>query len=285
MAAQKILITGASGMLGHTMLRFLARKFDVYGTIRSKKFIDLMPDIPSAKFIIISDLLDYNNLRNKILQLAPHIIINCAGLIKQQANTAAHIQPINTALPHTLAALAGKIGSRLIHYSTDCVFSGARGNYTETDLPDASDPYGQTKYAGEIDNLRHVLTLRTSIIGHELDGRKFSLLEWFLSNTTSVKGFTKARFSGLPAVEHARIIVDYILANPELCGLYHVAAAPIDKYRLLKLIAEVYAVKTGIIPCDKVIMDRTLDATCFNQVTGYHPPAWSTLITDMHAFG
>jgi dTDP-4-dehydrorhamnose reductase len=170
-----------------------------------------------------------------------------------------------------------------VHISTDCVFSGAKGMYVESDFPDADDLYGRSKYLGEVD-YPHAVTLRTSIIGHELDGAR-SLLCWFLAQGGSVRGFTKAVFSGLPTVELARVVRDFVLPHPELHGLYHVSAAPINKYDLLKLVAQAYGKSIEITPHDQLVIDRSLDSTRFKAATGYAPPSWPELVRTMHAFG
>jgi dTDP-4-dehydrorhamnose reductase len=191
--------------------------------------------------------------------------------------------PINSMLPHRLARLCELAGARLVHISTDCVFSGAKGMYVESDFPDADDLYGRSKYLGEVD-YPHAVTLRTSIIGHELDGAR-SLLCWFLAQGGPVRGFTKAVFSGLPTVELARVVRDFVLPHPELHGLYHVSAAPINKYDLLKLVAQAYGKDIEITPHDQLVIDRSLDSTRFKAATGYAPPSWPELVRTMHAFG
>jgi dTDP-4-dehydrorhamnose reductase len=186
-------------------------------------------------------------------------------------------------LPHRLARVCGLVGARLVHVSTDCVFSGAKGGYIEADFADADDLYGRSKYLGEVD-YPHAVTLRTSIIGHELDGAR-SLLCWFLAQGSSVRGFTRAVFSGLPTVELARVIRDYVLPAPALRGLYHVSSAPINKYELLGLIAKTYGKSIDITPQDEPVIDRSLDSTRFRAATGYSPPPWPDLIEQMRAFG
>jgi dTDP-4-dehydrorhamnose reductase len=171
-------------------------------------------------------------------------------------------------------------GARLIHISTDCVFSGSRGMYREDDFSDAYDLYGKSKYIGEVRDDAHAITLRTSIIGHELDS-KVALVDWFLSQQGSAKGYRRAMFSGLPTVELARIIRDFVLPRPELRGLYHVAAEPIAKYDLLSLIAEQYGKQIEIKGDDAVIIDRSLDSTRFTLATGYRAPEWPALIALM----
>jgi dTDP-4-dehydrorhamnose reductase len=178
-----------------------------------------------------------------------------------------------------MCALAG---ARLIHMSTDCVFDGQQGRYTEADVSNAQDLYGRSKFLGEVD-YPHAVTLRTSIIGHEL-GSHHGLVDWFLSQKQGVKGFSRAVFSGLPTVELARVMRDYVIPNPGLRGVYHVSAEPIDKYSLLKILAEVYGKNIPIEPDDKLVIDRSLDSTRFRQATGYRPPTWPELVRRMHQF-
>jgi len=174
-------------------------------------------------------------------------------------------------------------GSRLVHISTDCVFSGAKGMYTEVDVADARDLYGLSKYLGEVD-YPSAVTLRTSIVGHEL-GTAHGLVGWFLAQKGTVKGFTRAIFSGLPTVELARVVRDYVLPRPELRGVHHVSAEPISKYDLLQLVAEVYGKDVQLTPDDKLVIDRSLDSSRFRRLTGYAPAAWPELVRVMHQFG
>ena len=184
-------------------------------------------------------------------------------------------------LPHRLARLCELAGARLIHISTDCVFSGRKGLYLESDLSDAEDLYGKSKYIGELHDLPHAITLRTSIIGHEL-GSNYALVDWFLSQEGGVKGFTKAIFSGLPTVELARVMKDFVVPHPQLNGLYHVAAKPIDKFRLLSLVAAQYGKAIDIRPEDALVIDRSLDGSRFREATGYVAPEWPELIRRMY---
>jgi dTDP-4-dehydrorhamnose reductase len=173
------------------------------------------------------------------------------------------------------------IDARLIHISTDCVFNGRKGLYKETDLSDAEDLYGKSKFIGELHDLPHAVTLRTSIIGHELNSND-SLVDWFLSQTGTVKGYKKAIFSGLPTVELARVIKDFVMPRTDLQGSYHVSADPIDKYTLLNLIANIYGKEIEIIADEKVHIDRSLNSDKFRQATGYQPPSWPILIEKMY---
>jgi len=160
------------------------------------------------------------------------------------------------------------------------VFSGKQGKYLENDLSDAGDLYGKTKYLGEVTQ-SHCITLRTSIIGHEIDS-KFGLVEWFLSQKGSVDGFKNAIYSGFPTVEIARIVGQFVIPRPELTGLYHVSSDAISKFELLKLIADIYKIKIGVNPSHQFHCDRSLDSSRFKNATGYQPPTWPELIRMMH---
>jgi dTDP-4-dehydrorhamnose reductase len=214
----------------------------------------------------------------------PDIVINCIGLVKQlaEADDPLAAIPINAMLPHRLARVCAVSGARLIHMSTDCVFAGTKGMYTETDFADAADLYGRSKLMGEVD-YPNAITLRTSIIGHELTGAR-SLVGWFLAQEGPVKGFKRAVFSGLPTVEMAKLIRDYVIPHPELHGLYHVSAEPINKFDLLTLVAKTYGKSIEIVPEDQFVIDRSLDSSRFRQATGYAPKPWPELIRLMNRF-
>ena len=282
----KVIVFGVSGMLGSAMFRALSlnSELDVFGTIRSNASVKSFPVEIHGKLISHVDVDSHDSLVSVFGKIRPDIVVNCVGLVKQlsEANDPLVAVPINSLLPHRLAALCQVAGARLVHISTDCVFSGAKGGYLESDFPDAYDLYGRTKLLGEVD-YPHAITLRTSIIGHELSGAR-SLLSWFLAQEGQVKGFTKAIFSGLPTNELARVVRDFVIPNPELRGLYHVAAQPIDKYSLLKLVAEVYGKSIDIVPDDQLTIDRSLNADRFRLATGYVAPEWAELIKQMHDF-
>jgi dTDP-4-dehydrorhamnose reductase len=214
----------------------------------------------------------------------PEVVINCVGLVKQLAGADDPLEaiPINALLPHRLARLCELAQARLVHISTDCVFSGGQGNYRETDVPDAWDLYGRSKLLGEVSD-RHAITLRTSIIGHEL-GRDHGLVGWFLSQQGCVKGYTEAIFSGLPTCELARVVRDHVIPNIDLHGLYHVAAEPISKHDLLHIVNRIYGKALQIEPDDRVRINRSLDGSRFKQATGYVAPAWPDLIAQMYEF-
>jgi dTDP-4-dehydrorhamnose reductase len=187
---------------------------------------------------------------------------------------------INSLLPHRIALACKADGIRMIHISTDCVFDGTKRNYTEKDPPDAKDLYGRSKFLGEV-AYPHCVTLRTSIIGHELKG-KIGLIDWFLAQQGRVRGFKKAIYSGFPTVELARIICDYVIPNPQLNGVYHVSSVPVSKYELLTLVADRYGKKIIIEPFEDFVLDRSLDSSLFQKTTGYKPPSWNELVEAMY---
>lgn len=281
----RVLVLGVTGMLGHAVFKVLnaSSTLEVWGTLRSPSGLRYFDEGQQARLLAGVDVLDQDALTAALAHVRPSIVINCVGLIKQlaDANDPLAALPINALLPHRLAKLCALGGARLVHISTDCVFSGRKGMYLESDLSDAEDLYGKSKYIGELHDLRHAITLRTSIIGHEL-GSKYALVDWFLSQQGSVKGYRKAIFSGLPTVELARVIRDHVIPAPELHGLYHVSVDPIDKCSLLSLVAEVYGKNIEIVPDDQVAIDRSLDSSRFRRDVGYTPPAWRALIEQMH---
>ncbi len=282
----KVLIFGITGMLGNAMFRFLDadKNLKVYGTARNEDAHKFFPQANMEQILTGIDVEKHDSLTGVFARLRPDIVINCVGLVKQlaQAENPLHALPLNAMLPHRLALLCEAGGARLIHISTDCVFSGKKGNYTESDFPDAYDLYGRSKLLGEV-NYPHAVTLRTSIIGHEMVGQR-SLLDWFLAQTGTAKGFRRAIFSGLPTVELARVVHDYVLPRTDLSGVFHVAAKPINKFDLLTEIAKVYEKQIEIIADDHLVIDRSLNADRFNKATGYRAPEWPQLLHNLRAF-
>jgi dTDP-4-dehydrorhamnose reductase len=283
---RRVLVLGATGMLGNAALRLFAQSpgYQAFGSVRSAASLRLLPQAVHSSVVTGVDVDNPDSLTRLFATVKPGVVINCVGLVKQlaQADDPLEAIPINALLPHRLAQLCAVAGARLVHMSTDCVFSGAKGMYTEADAADAKDLYGRSKYLGEVD-YPHAITLRTSIIGHELGGAR-SLVGWFLAQTGSVKGFKRAIFSGLPTVEMARLIRDHVLPHPELHGLYHVAAAPINKFDLLTLLAQTYGKTIDILLDEQFVIDRSLDSTRFMQATGFVPKEWPELARAMHEF-
>jgi len=284
---QRILIFGVSGMLGNTLLRYFAAQdsFEVYGTARSHSAAGRLPSHLHQNIFLNVDAENTDHLIKVISVARPDVMINCVGVVKQLAEAEKPLSaiPLNSLLPHRLAGLAATCHTRLIHVSTDCVFSGDQGGYLESDLPDATDLYGRSKLMGEVD-YPNAVTLRTSLIGHELNGSR-SLVNWFLSQQGSVKGFTKAIFSGLPTVEIARVIEQFVLPNPGLRGLYHLSAESISKHDLLVLVRDIYGKQIDIIPDDSLVIDRSLNSSRFRDATGFAPKSWPEMIQAMHDFG
>jgi dTDP-4-dehydrorhamnose reductase len=282
----KILIIGASGMLGNSLLRFFFEKknFCVSATIRSSK-LNMMLDKPHNYQLFNNTNLDNKEDILKVFdKVKPNIVINCAGIIKHSDETKSTLKVllINTLLPHYLAKLSKNFNARLIHFSTDCVFSGLKGNYNENDFPDASDLYGRSKLLGEV-NYLNTITLRTSLIGHELNANR-NLVEWFLSQNGEIKGYNDAIFSGLPTFEIAKILDKYIIPNSKLKGIYHLSSKPITKYQLLLIIKNIYNKKINIIKDYSLKINRSLDSSRFNKATGYIPRSWIAMIKDMKKF-
>jgi len=282
----RILVLGASGMLGNAMIRVLDEHEDleVFGTARSSDVGRFFPANISQRLMTGVDVENQDALMNAFCQVRPKVVINCVGLIKQLAEASDPLRsiPVNALLPHRLARLCGVSGARLVHISTDCVFSGEQGGYTESDPSDARDLYGVSKYLGEV-HYPDSVTLRTSIIGHALNSSN-GLIDWFLGQQGQCRGFTRAVFSGLPSIVLAQIVRDVIIPDSGLHGLYHVAADPIAKFDLLKLVAEVYGKSIEIIPDDSLQIDRSLNAGRFRAATDYVVPEWPELVRVLHSY-
>lgn len=285
MKTKKVLILGVTGMLGHTLFAHLSKdeSLDVYGTARTLEGpLRWFPPELSAKVRPNVDGDNFDTIIRALASIQPDIVVNCIGLIKHLpiANDPLMAITTNAQLPHRISLICKTAGARLIHVSTDCVFDGKKGNYTEQDPSNATDLYGRTKYLGEV-YYPHCVTLRTSIIGHELKG-KYGLVEWFLAQKGKVRGFTNAIYSGFPTVELARIIGEYVIPSESLSGLYHVSSEPISKYDLLKLVSDKYGREIEIEPYDEFRLDRSLDSAHFRDATGYVSSSWPELVDRMH---
>lgn len=283
----RVLVLGASGMLGNAVLRLLAESGDmeVFGTARSTAS---SPYFPSALRDNIRFGVDSENhtLLNKVFaEVRPDVAINCIGIVIHLGRT--HDDPAeaiatNALLPHRLARLCALADARLIHFSSDCIYSGKRGAYSESDPPDCATLYARTKTLGELD-APHTLTLRTALVGHALlNGH--GLVDWFLAQEASVRGYRKAIFSGLTTCELARVLRDSIIPRPDLSGIYHLASAPISKLDFLREVAAVYGKSIEIVPDNQVVIDRSLDGARFQAATGYVAPSWPEMIQGMYAF-
>lgn len=262
-------------MLGHRLIRQLADRYEVAYTVRG----NAGPAALSQGHCYTGvELGDVGRFTEVFADFRPEAVINGAGLIKQRplGQSVINASLINSIAPHQLAGFCRMIGARYIQISTDCVFSGKRGLYTEADDPDPVDVYGMTKLLGEVTG-PGCLTLRTSIIGRELKNR-LGLLEWFLAQKTPLRGFCRAIFSGLTTVELARVIDRILSGYPDASGLYHLSADPISKYDLLHLLARHYDHSIPIAPDDSVVMNRSLDSSLFRSTFDYQPPGWDDMV-------
>jgi dTDP-4-dehydrorhamnose reductase len=282
----RILILGAGGMLGSAMFNVLseAEDLEVFGTLRSPEGRKFFPKQRANWLLGGCDVENVGNLIQIFRDVKPDVVINCVALsrnLEKTMNPMTHLS-IYAVLPQRLAQLCGAVGARLIQIGTDGVFSGAKGNYTEDDLPEPKDLYGVAKFLGEPRD-KHVLTLRTSVIGHPLQG-DHGLIGWFLSQQGSCRCYTKAIFSGFPASVLAEIVRHRIIPRPELSGMYHVASQPVSKYDLLALVARQYGKKIDLVADESVVMDRSLNGSRFREATGYVSPEWPELISLMHSY-
>lgn len=282
MRRARIVVLGGAGMLGHKAFQVLRNHFcatfcTVREDIRRTPF-DRVDVLQGNDVVPGVDVMDFPGLVKVLSTLEPEWIVNCVGVIKQRAEAACPIPTItiNSLLPHKLAELAAGWGGRLIHFSTDCVFSGKRGGYTEQDLSDAEDLYGKTKFLGEV-SAANSLTLRTSIIGRELSEHR-SLLDWFLTqNHKTVRGYRRVIYSGVTTNHLAELVSCIIQEHPGLAGLYQVASEPISKYDLLCLLREVYQLDVRIEPDDLEVSDRSMSGCRLRQAIGYVCPPWPVL--------
>lgn len=268
-------------MLGHKLCQVLSSNFIVTGTVRHS-FLE-SNNLKTYRIYEKTDIkfgIDAGNItsvENVIDETKPDVVINCIGIVKnipEEKNLKLNII-VNALFPHQLYDICQNKDIRLIHISTDCVFSGEKGNYTERDLADAVDVYGKTKFLGELPN---AMTIRTSLIGRELFERA-GLIEWFISNNgNKVKGFTNAIFSGFTTLEFAQIIFDIITKYPNLKGIYHISAEPINKYNLLLLIRDKLNLNIDIERSDVPFCNRSLDSTAYRKITNFLPLYWENMI-------
>ena len=279
----RVLILGGGGMLGHKVWQVFRDRFDTWLTLRSgyddyARFALFDPDrtLPEVEAV------NFDTILRAVASTRPDVVVNTIGIIKQRPEAQDPISSlgINSLFPHRLALLCGSAGVRLIHISTDCVFSGRQGNYSETAIPDAEDLYGRSKLLGE-PNGAGSLTIRTSLIGRELR-TTIGLVEWFLGNTQRrVRGYVNAIFSGFPTIVFAEILADIVEKHTTLSGLCHISADPISKFDLLRLIGDAFGTHIDIEPCPDVHVDRSLDSSRFRGATGFAPRSWPEMIGRM----
>ena len=278
----RILILGGDGMLGHQLFKHLKPNHDVRVTLRQdldvyKKFMLFSTENSYSGIDVRSPI----NLAGMITDFHPDVVVNAIGIVKQLPEASQSIPSIeiNALFPHRLALLCKDINARMIHLSTDCVFSGKKGNYKESDTSDADDLYGRTKFLGEVAG-NHCLTLRTSMIGRELS-RKNNLLEWFLAQKETVHGYKEFIFSGFTTLELSRVIENLLINYPKAHGVYHVSSEPISKYDLLFLIKASLKLPIEIVQDETFVCDRSLDSGKFRQIFNYNPPSWEEMIDEL----
>lgn len=281
----RVLIIGGGGMLGHKLVQRFTPQFDTWTTLHAgAASMSRYGLFNEAKTVLRVDVENFDTVIDAVARVRPQAIINCVGITKQQPAAKAAIPSltINALLPHRLHQLAAASGARLIHISTDCVFSGRTGRYSEDDPSDALDLYGRTKFLGETAGAG-ALTLRTSIIGREISTAN-GLVEWFLGQRAGrVEGYTRAIYTGFTTEVLARVIASVLVDHPGLSGTLQVSSEPINKYELLRLIDRAYGTATAIVPSDRVRIDRSLDSSRFRALTGFTPPSWPDMIAEMAA--
>ncbi len=279
----RVLILGGNGMLGHDLLVAYSDRHDVKVTLRNNlKEYDRYNLFTRENSFDGIDIRSTDNVKSVLKKFSPDVVINATGIVKQRDDASSFIPSIeiNALFPHKLNDICGEAGSRLIHMSTDCVFSGKKGNYTEDDFADADDLYGRSKFLGEVTS-DNCITIRSSIIGLELQHKK-SLIEWFLSQKGEIRGFRKAIYTGLTTMEMARVIERILLEYTGLNGIYHIASMPISKFDLLSELSRLLDRRDiMIIPDDTFVCDRSLNAEYFRKLTGYLAPAWNNMLGEL----
>lgn len=282
----KVLILGGEGMLGHKVFQVLGQHFEVYATCREPNGawarFPMYLGAAHARVLGGVDALNVDSLVRALGQVKPDVVVNCIGIIKQfkEASDPILTLTLNSLLPHRLAELCTAAGARLFHLSTDCVFSGRKGNYAEDDAPDAEDLYGRTKLLGEVDR-PGCLTIRTSIFGRDFL-KQSAFLEWLLSHRGGkVRGYKNAIYTGFTTQALARIMGDLIANYPQLSGLYQVASQPISKHDLLVKLRAAMQLNIEIEPYDDPPCDRSLSAARFLATTGYCLPTWDEMLAEL----
>jgi dTDP-4-dehydrorhamnose reductase len=278
----KILILGGDGMLGHQLLKLLRERHEVKVTLRQElaAYAGAQLFSPDNAFCGV-DVRAADRLLAVLANFHPDAVVNAVGIVKQRPDGLDVIPnlEINALLPHRLALVCSATGARLIHISTDCVFSGSRGQYREDDTPDPVDIYGHSKLLGEVTRPR-VITLRTSIIGRSLN-RNASLIDWFLCQNGRINGYRNAIFSGFTTREVSRVIAMLLERHPTASGLYHLSSSAISKYDLLVRFRDRLGRSIEIVPEDSLRIDRSLDSSRFRAEFSYVPPSWDGMLEEL----
>ena len=285
----RILVLGANGMLGSEAIRVLSVNNEVFAAARTKASLDRLGlgaeklGLPAERLLFGLDAMVPASVQTLLDDVQPAVVLNAVGVVKQRpaAHDAVESIAVNSLWPHVLAGFCENRGVRVIHVSTDCVFSGHRGNYREGDFADADDLYGRSKLLGEVVELQNVVTIRTSIVGWQF-GVQTGLFGWFASHRTeALRGYSRAVFSGLTTRALSEVIGDVILPDSSLSGLYHVSSAPIDKFTLLSKLSLAMGWDVNLAEDDKYQVDKSLDSSAFQARTGWTPPTWDQMLADL----
>jgi dTDP-4-dehydrorhamnose reductase len=267
----KLMVFGVTGMLGNKVFGIADKQgMDVYGTIRGES--------EDKNIVSRIDITKKDSVEHVISETKPDAVVNCAGLVKPLCKDKMAIYT-NSIGPRLIAESCDKHGCRMVHVSTDCVFSGKKGNYNEDDTPDATDLYGRSKLLGEIYDNPNVLTIRTSFIGKELKKEKYGLMDWFLSQKGEVKGYSNAFFTGLTNTALAKVLLE-LAEMKDVHGLLHVGGEKWNKYDLLVLIKDVFGLDIGINPYKDFKCDRSLDSSKLNSL-GIKIPSMKEMIEEL----
>jgi dTDP-4-dehydrorhamnose reductase len=277
----KILILGGDGMIGHKMAQVLSvQNHKIVISIREKKDLTLKSN-PLKTKVFFNDFLK-GSILDFLDKVNPDVIVNAIGVTIRRgaAENIADTIYLNSFFPHQLANWSEIHNKRLIHFSTDCVFSGSEGSYLEDTTPDALDYYGKTKGLGEV-NSKSSLTIRSSMIGPELFN-KTELFEWIINNKEKeINGFSRVMYSGVTTVYMAKLVADLIDNHKNLIGIYNVASKPISKFELLHLINDNFDLGLIINDDKTVISNKTLNASKIEKETGLQQPSWDELIFEL----
>jgi len=276
----KIIILGANGMIGYGLFDYLSKYHDVIGTLRrDKNFYKNITQLYEKNIIYGVDVKNISEIKNILISHRPDILVNATGIVKQITGqvSEADIIELNALVPHKLCQLTRSESIKLIQFSTDCVFSGKKGNYSEDDTPDPIDFYGLSKYMGEV-NQKGVLTLRTSTIGLELTG-SHGLIEWFLKQTGGIDGYMNAIYTGITINELAKFVNFLITKHRDIDGLWQVAGTQINKFALLSILgAKLQRKDIQILPNKEYVCDRSLVNTKIVMKTDYKFPDWEIML-------
>ena len=282
----KIAILGASGLIGHKLTQVLSDRFDTVVPVlhgSAGRFAEF--GLFQGNAIENVDVADFEATVAVLNEIDPDVVLNCAGITKRrpEVNDPVLAITVNSLFPHRLAHWCKASDARMIHFSTDCVFDGAQGDYTEGSVTTARDAYGQTKALGET-RYDHCLTIRSSFIGQELAVHS-ELLDWFLAQRGQhLKGFTHALYTGVSTPVMARVVGDIIADHPDVSGLYQLSVPePISKYDLLCLARDAFDLEVEITPDDAFEIRPTLNGTALRSVLNLTLPTWPEMMAELAA--